>query len=164
MTRGVRVAHVGAVALAMFFGSWLLGLLWERSGHSPLLVPWSSVAFNVAIAIALLAFGWPVRRYQHSERGRSLDGLRAARTLALAQAGALTGAAIVGVWLGQLVLLAPDLDLRAYQAIAWRLVAAVVSGVVVIVAGLVVQGWCRVRRGPKDDDVDPGRAAARRGD
>ena len=82
----------------------------------------------------------------------NLDPLRAARVVVLAQSATLTGAAAVGWYAGQLAVVAGGLSLVVNQDRVWRLAVLVGTAVVLALAGLVAQHWCRVD--PRDDDED----------
>ena len=89
-------------------------------------------------------------------RGRThVEPLVAARILGLAQASAVTGAIIAGLYLGQALALAPDAGYAGRGGMALRWAVAAVGAVLLTVAGLVVQAWCRV----DDDDDDEERSS-----
>ncbi|HYN67652.1 MAG TPA: DUF3180 domain-containing protein [Ornithinibacter sp.] len=96
----------------------------------------------------------PVRRYLQGRATTSLDPLRAARTVVLAQAAALTGSAAAGWYAGQVAVVLTDLSLDANQSRLLPLAALVVAGVALAAAGLVAQRWCRVDPPDEDDDDD----------
>jgi hypothetical protein len=149
---GLRLRTALVVALAVGIGSGLLWALWARSGR---LVPDPSLlaaGLLVVIAALVLAMAWPVRRYLHGRARRLLDPVRAARTVALAQAAALTGAAAAGWYGGQLAAVVPDLDLVANHGRAWRLLLLTVVSLGLAAAGLVAQRWCRVQHRDEDDE------------
>ena len=101
----------------------------------------------------------PVRRYLQGRATTSLDPLRAARTVVLAQAAALTGSAAAGWYAGQLVVVLTDLSLDANRGRLLPLGALVVAGVALAAAGLVAQRWCRIDPPAEDDDDAHDRAA-----
>ena len=105
--------------------------------------------------------GWPARCAATCRGGptTSLDPLRAARTVVLAQAAALTGSAAAGWYLGQLVVVLTDLSLEANRGRLLPLGALVVAGVALAAAGLVAQRWCRIDPPAEDDDEARDRAA-----
>ncbi|HYN29271.1 MAG TPA: DUF3180 family protein [Dermatophilaceae bacterium] len=146
---GITVRAAMVVALVVGVASGVLWAVWARSGR---LVPEPSLlaaGLLVLIAVLVLALAWPVRRYLHGRARHLLDPVRAARTVALAQAAALTGAAAAGWYGGQLAAVAPDLELLANQGRAWRLLLLTVLSATLCGAGLVAQRWCRVQ--PPDD-------------
>jgi hypothetical protein len=152
--RGLTGGLVATVVIVVGGISWVIWRLWTNAGNIPPRVPWVSVAVLVVVAGIVLWFGRTVRTYQKGRARRPLNPMRAARTLALAQAAALTGAAVLGWYGGQAVVLLPDADLRAYQHLFLPLGAGAAGGLLLLVAGMVVQSWCRVE--PPDDERDRG--------
>lgn len=141
---GVRVRVAVLVALAVGLVSWLL---WNLVTGDGMLVPrpsWLAAGLLVGMAAFVVGFAWPVRSYLASRSTRRLDPLRAARVVVLAQAATLTGAAAAGWYAGQLAVVAGDLSLVANESRLWRLSILVGAGVVLCLAGLVGQHWCRV--------------------
>ena len=148
--RGVRAGTALLVALGVGGASWLLWALTTGGGD---LVPrpsWLAATLLVAMAAFVLGFAWPVRAYLGGRSARRLDPLRAARVVVLAQAATLTGAAAVGWYAGQLAVVAGELSLVTNQDRLWRLAVLVGASVVLALAGLAAQHWCRVD--PRDDD------------
>lgn len=139
------VLAVGAVATAL---SWVLGRWWLGAGNQPFRVTWLAGGLLLAMAVVVLVSGWRMRGHQRRER--LVEPLLAARILSLAQASALTGALVGGGYLGQALVLLPDLDFGGRGGIALGHGLAGLGGALVAVAGLVVQGWCRV----VDDEDD----------
>ena len=107
----------------------------------------------VAMGGLVLWLARPVRRYLQGRATTSLDPLRAARTVVLAQAAALTGSAAAGWYAGQLVVVVTDLSLEANQGRLLPLGALVVAGVALAAAGLVAQRWCRIDPPDEEDDA-----------
>lgn len=146
-----RPLVVAVLALVAAVLSWLGLGLWDRRGGDPLPLPWTAVIGMVVLALVVVAAGLPVRRWARGRRDRPVDPLAAARTAVLAKAAAYGGAALVGWYAGQALVIVPN-PVGARRA---RLIAAVASAVAAAglsVAGLVVQRWCRVP--PPDDDED----------
>ena len=145
-------AVTGIIGFAMF-------AVITRSGA---LVPRPSLLSGVLLVVMgglVLWLARPVRRYLQGRATTSLDPLRAARTVVLAQAAALTGSAAAGWYLGQLVVVLTDLSLDANQGRLLPLGALVVAGVALAAAGLVAQRWCRIAPPDEDDDEKGDRAA-----
>ncbi|MFI7483997.1 DUF3180 family protein [Kocuria sp. M1R5S2] len=115
----------------------------------PLLVlPWVSLAASGAVALAVLVLGLRVKKYQEGVRPERFDPLVAARTAAGAQAAAWAGA-MLGGWhatiaVEQLSLL----SVRSEHEPLWASLSHVASGVVLVVVGWVVEGFCKL---PPDD-------------
>lgn len=147
---GVRVRVAALVGLGVGLASWLL---WHLVTGGGTLVPrpsWLAAILLAGMAAFVVGFAWPVRAYLSGSSTRRLDPLRAARVVVLAQAATLTGAAAAGWYAGQLAVVASDLSLVANEDRLWRLAILVGAGVVLCVAGLVAQHWCRVD--PPSDD------------
>lgn len=148
-------AGVGIVSFGLF-------QLVARSGDLVPQPPVLAGVLLVVMAAAVLWFARPVRQYLRGKATRSLDPLRAARTVVLAQAAALTGAAAAGWYAGQLGVVLTALSLVANQSRVLPLALLVLAAVVLAVAGMVAQRWCRIEPG-EDDDRDDRGAAERNG-
>jgi hypothetical protein len=147
-----RAATALLIALVSVSVCWVVLDLWTGSGGNPLPLSWPAVVGTVALVAVVIAAGLPVRTWVHGRRDRVLDPLVAARTAVLAKAAAYGGAALVGWYLSQALLVLPDLvGARRERLIIALLAAAAAVGV--SVAGFVVQHWCRI---PPDDDETPG--------
>ena len=131
--------------------SWLLSRWWLAGGRRVLETPWLAAALLAVMAVALLVVAWPMRRYRRE--GRRVERLRAARTLSLAQAAALTGAVVAGLYAGHALAVLPDLGFGRHTELTVRLGLAALGGVLVALAGHRAQGWCRIR---DEDRSDPG--------
>jgi len=149
-----RVVNALLIAVVSVAACWAGLDIWTGSGRDPLPLSWPAVAGTVALVVVVIAAGLPVRRWVHGRRDRALDPLVAARTAVLAKASAYGGAALVGWYLSQGLVLLPDLvGARRERFIIALLAAGAAVGV--SVAGFVVQHWCRI---PPDDDETPGSA------
>lgn len=134
-----RLATVGAITLALAL---VLTLLMQRAGATPLAVPWTFDVVCLALGALALWFGWQVRQYLLGRRP-SLDGLRAARTVVLAQATAYVGVIIAGACAGYAVGLADDWDHDPRRAVIVSALIAAGAAVATMVAGVVAERWCR---------------------
>lgn len=138
----------------------VVGVVWHlllRQGTIPGRVPWMTILFHLGAAGVVVGYGWGVRSWQRRDDRsapvrRRIDPLRATRTLALAQAAILTGSVLTGVWAGQALALLPDAGFAPFRPILARAALAAGSAFLLLVAGLVVQRWCRVRADENDDD------------
>lgn len=133
-------------ALVAFAVGLISALLTHRlmtSGRFPPAVPTLAVVLLAGVGLLVLWFGWAVRGYLRGRKA-NLDPMRAARTLALAQAAALTGAALVGLYAGNALGLLPDWDLKASQRLLWSYLAGTLAGGYLVVCGLLAQHWCRI--------------------
>ena len=127
----------------------LLTHRWMDSGRFPPAVPVAAVVLIAVLSGVVLWFGQAVRRYLRGTKA-NLSPIRAARTLALAQAAALTGSALVGLYAGQALGLLPDWDLQAAQRLLWGYAAGIAAATWLLVVGMVVQSWCRIPPVDKD--------------
>lgn len=156
LTDGLRPRHLVTVAAATTLVSAVLWHLITRTGRMLPAPAWITVVVVAVLAALVLWAGWQVRRYQSGRRRPDFTQLAAARALRLAQAGALTGAAVVGWFLGHLAILLPDRDLTPYGRQLLPLLVLIGAGLGLVVAGLLAQHWCRL---PEDPDDSPGEAA-----
>ena len=104
------------------------------------------------MAVLVVSAGLPVRRFLRGEARKPLSPIRAARTLVLAQAAALTGAAVLGWYAAQAVHALVDIDLGDYRGLFWRLLTLCVAALLLTVAGMVTQRMCRVDPPDRDED------------
>ena len=129
--------------------------LFELVARSGELVPRPPLLAAVLLTVMgglVLWLARPVRQYLRGRATRSLDPLRAARTVVLAQAAAITGAAAAGWYAGQLAVVLTELSLVANRSRVLPLSLLVLAGVVLAAAGLLAQRWCRID--PREDDRD----------
>lgn len=140
-----RTSVIGLVAvfLAVSFVGWPVLRALEANGVYLPAVPWLVDVAIVALAAIVFWLGWTVRAYQKGDRP-SLDGLRAARTLVLAKAAALTGALLGGWYFAQVLLVLPDLAIEARRDKALAALIAFVCAAVLSVVGLVVERFCQL--------------------
>lgn len=128
----------------------LLALRWAQTrGH---IVPPAPIVIVLlaAFAVIVLALGWRVRRFVAGKV--SMDAVAASRVAALAQSAAYVGALAVGLGLGQVAAVLDRLDAPAARSDALVGGATGFAALILLVAGLLAQEWCRV---PKDDDRTP---------
>jgi hypothetical protein len=149
---GVRPRHLLTVLAAVGLVSAVFWHFYTRTGRLLQAPSWVTAVLVALLAGLVLWSGWQVRAYQRGEGPLSFTALRAARALGLAQAGALTGSAVAGWFLGHLAILLPDRDLTPYGRQVLPLVVVIATGVALAVAGLVAQRWCRL----PEDSQGPG--------
>lgn len=127
--------------------------LLEAWGGPGVPMPWTVVAVPVAGAVGLLWFAQPVRRWTRGNRTTRLDPLRAARTVVLAKASALVASLFLGWYAGlALWVLRPSAP-GVHGGRLTVALAAAAGFALMLVAGLVVEAWCR--RPSDDEDPDP---------
>lgn len=161
--RGVTTRLVLLLGVVACGFSYLALRLWTGQGNLPLPASWGGLIVLVFLASGVFFAGLPVRRFLRGQATRPLNPIRAMRTLVLAQACALTGAVVTGWYTAQILLLLPDLDVSSRRTLAIRLAALAAGGVLMMIAGLMVQGMCRVDKDHRDPDGDPNRRPDRDG-
>ena len=142
--RGLRWSQLLAIALVVGLVSWVGWRFYLDAGHLLGPASWVSAVMIVAMAVLVVAAGLPVRRFLRGEARKTLSPIRAARTLVLAQAAALTGSAVLGWYAAQVAHALADVDLPGYRALLWRLLALSVASLVLAGAGMLTQRMCRV--------------------
>lgn len=159
---GVRAS---AVALAAIIATALCVLLlrgWQELGHDLPDVPWIATGPLGLLILLVLLSGWQVRRYVRFRRTDDTTSRppqwvspeRARGTLVAAQAAALGGGVLIGWYLAIVLLQLPNADVASVRGMVIR--AAVSAGVSLLlaVAGLLAQHWCRLPPGQNDDEDD----------
>ena len=146
-----KISVLAIVAAGTLAVTWGLLVLLERQGTHLGPVPWVMGPVLVVLAAVVLWMAWAVRAYQRGRRP-SLDPLRAARTVALAKAAALTGALLFGWYGGQLLLTLGRLQFESQQNRALSAGTAVLCAIVLSVAGVVAERFCQL---PPPSDGTP---------
>ncbi|MGB8382962.1 MAG: DUF3180 domain-containing protein [Dermatophilaceae bacterium] len=156
---GVRSRHLAVVAFVVGGLAFVLLRLLEGTGSAVPPPGWAAVLLLVFMAVGVYFAGLPVKRMRSGRPSPKIGPLRAARTLVLAQAAALTGAALIGWYAAQVLLLVPDLDVESQRGRLVPLAAVLVASALLVVSGLLVQRMCRLdedqrdQRDDEDDDV-----------
>jgi hypothetical protein len=154
-----KVVTAVLIAIVCAVLSWVGLGIWIGSGASPPPLSWPAVIGTLALALAVVAAGLPVRRWVHGSRDRVLDPLVAARIAVLAKAAAYGGALLTGWYVGQAAVVLPALVGARRDRFIVALVATA-AAVALSAAGFVVQHWCRVppdgddTESPEDPDLD----------
>lgn len=185
---GVRWGSVGLTALGAGIVALLLLLVWRRAGGDLPTLPWLALVPLLILSTIVLLAGWQVRGSIQAPPGGARAGgaagggpgswgravrevgmvapgqmspQRARGTLVAAQSSALGGAVLVGWYLANAFLAAPDADVVSVRALLIRALVSAAGAAVLAVCGMVAQSWCRVP--PADDDDDGGDGATGRG-
>ena len=151
--QGLRWTQLAGIVVVVGLLSWLGWRLYLHGGHLLGPASWVSAVMLVAMAVLVIGAGLPVRRFLRGEARKSLSPIRAARTLVLAQAAALTGSGVLGWYAAQAAHALGDLDLAGYRDLLWRLLALCAASLVLATAGMLTQRMCRVDP-PEDKDRD----------
>jgi Protein of unknown function (DUF3180) len=149
--RGLTTGLVASVALIVGALSWMGWTLFLNAGHLLPSPSWLSAILVLLMAPLVISAGVPVRRFLRGQAVHTLNPIRAARTLVLAQAAALTGAAVLGWYAGQLVCALSDLSLDHNRALVWPLAVTSAAALVLAVAGLLTQRMCRIPKPPEEE-------------
>jgi Na+/proline symporter len=152
--RGVSVRLVLFVGLAATGFAYLGLRIWDLQNSLLLQTSWISLIVLVFMACGVFFAGLPVRRFLRGQSKKSLNPMRAMRTLVLAQAAALTGGLVSGWYLAQVLVLLPDFDIESRRTLVLRLAALSAGGALLAVAGLLTQRMCRVDKSDESDDMD----------
>ena len=155
--RGVTVRLVFLVGFVAIALGYLVLRVWTDQGGALPLAPWGALIVLVFMACGVVFAGLPVRRFLRGRAKKTLNPIRAMRTVVLAQASALTGALVTGWYLAQMLVVLPDFDIASVRSLAWRLAALAAGGVLMVVAGLVVQAMCRVDKDSRGENKDADR-------
>ena len=147
--RRTPVRTLIAVLVAVAVVGWLVLRALESRGVYLPVVPWLVDVAILALAGVVFWMGWAVRAYQKGKRP-SLDGIRAARTLVLAKAAALTGVLLGGWYLAQVLVVLGDLAIEPRRDRAVAAGIAVLCSVVLAAIGLVVEKFCELPPSDKD--------------
>lgn len=147
-------ALIGTGALGVLVGFGLDQVLTAtgRPTFTPsLLLPVLLIMLGVATVLMAL----PIRRAITGARTAPVDPFRSLRVAMLAKACAIVGAAVAGVGLGLVAFLftrpvAPSLGSSG------AVIAAIAGGVILLIAGVVAERLCTIRK--EDDDDQPGPA------
>lgn len=146
---GIRVTTLVLTGLAVLVLAWLI-MRWVEASRGAIPDPgWVGAAAMLFLGGGVLVAGWQVRTFRDGAPSPSMTALRAARTLVLGQAAALTGAALTGWYAAIVLVLLPDADVESQRGRIWPFALHVVLAVALAIAGMVVQRWCRVR--PRDE-------------
>ena len=129
--------------------AWLVTRLAADRGFTPLPVPWTVLLAAGVLAAVTLGAGWSVHQYRAGHR-HGMDLLRAARIAVLSQAAAYTGALLTGGYGGYALGLAMDWQHEPRREVAISALLGALSGLVLLIAGVVAERWCRT--GGDDDD------------
>ncbi|MBM6405561.1 DUF3180 domain-containing protein [Phycicoccus sp. CSK15P-2] len=151
---GITGRMLLVVGLAALVVGYLVAVVVIRDGSLLQRPPWGAGVLLVVMGGLVLGLARPVRKHLHSGARTSLDALRAARTVVLSQAAALTGAAAAGWYLGQLGGLLGDLSLVANQERLLPFGLLLLASVVLMVCGMVAQSWCRIDRDDEPTETE----------
>lgn len=148
---------------AVLFGAGILGVV-LGFGVDQLLTATGRPTFTpsillpillIMLAAATVLMALPIRRAITGASTTPVDPFRSLRVAMLAKASAIVGAVVAGVGLGLLAFLftrpvSPSLGSSG------AVLAAIVGGIVLLLAGVIAERLCTIRK--EDDDDQPGPA------
>jgi hypothetical protein len=154
--KGVTFRLVLLVGLVVTAFGYLAFRIWTTQGGALPQASWGALIVLVFLACGVFFAGLPVRRFLRGQSRKPLNPIRAMRTVVLAQASALTGALVTGWYLALILVLWPDADIASKRSLMWWAAALAAGGVLMVVAGLVVQRMCRVDKndGESEGELD----------
>jgi hypothetical protein len=114
-------------------------------------VPWSTVLVLAGMALILLVAAWLTYRTIHRRHER-VDPRRAVNLLVLAKASAMTGALLLGGYVGFGAHFVASMDIPLPQQRVIHSAIAAFCAALLCVGGLLLERACRVPRGPDDAD------------
>jgi hypothetical protein len=141
-TRPTTLLGVGLVALVLGWALRSASIAWL--GHAPR-VTWLQVLALALVAIILGAVAWSTYRTLHARR-QTIEPHQAVNRLVLAKACAISGAAVAGGYLGYAL---SWVGIDEQELAGERLLRsglAGLAGVMIVVASLLLERACRVRR------------------
>jgi len=137
-TRPVTLIVFGVVGIA---AGYVLEIVLAAAG-SPVLVPPVTLTITLLAAAAIVVvLAVPIRRAIRGTSAAQVNPFRAMRTVVLAKASSLVGSLIGGFSIGVLAFLLTR-PVIADVGSLWSGIAAAVSGVTLLVAGLVAERLC----------------------
>jgi hypothetical protein len=149
--RGITIRAVLVIGLVATALGYLVLRIWTQQGGALPPAPWGALVVLVFMACGVFFAGLPVRRFLRGRSKKTLNPIRAMRTVVLAQASALTGALVAGWYVAQILVVLPDFDIASVRSFAWRLAALSAGGILMVVAGFLVQAMCRVDKDRRDE-------------
>ena len=146
-----RVTVLGIIAAVSAVLAWLTNKTLVTSGYPQLTPQLALPIVLVSLAVLVIVLALPVRRRRRGDP-KPLNPFYATNVLVLAKSAALTGAVFAGAGAGFLIYsftqLVVEIDDRT-----WTTVAAAVFGLLLTIAGLIAERFCRIP--PVDDDKNP---------
>jgi uncharacterized protein DUF3180 len=151
----VKTTPPRALAVAALFGAlsgWLVFAAANSFDFSPPQVPWTAPVGVIVIAALVGVFAYTTHA-RIQVRNERIDPQRAVALLVLGKASALAGALVAGGYLAYAVMFVTRLDAEAPRDRVIRSAVAVLAGVGLVVAGLLLERACRVPGG--EDEGEP---------
>jgi uncharacterized membrane protein len=162
-TGSVNLTPSRALAVAALFGAiagWLVVITANALDLSPPRVPWTTPVAVILVAALVGALAYSTYQRLHV-RGERMDPQRAVAFLVLGKSSALAGAVVAGGYLAYALMFVTRMDAATPRERVIRSLVAMGTGIVLSVAGLLLERACRVprdpdseREGSAEDDLD----------
>ena len=156
----IRLTPPRALLVAALFGAvggWLVVVICNAVGLTAPQVPWTAPVGLVLITALVGGLAYSTHQRLHVRRERILPE-RAVALLVLGKASALAGAVVAGGYLVFALMFVSRFDAEAPRERVIRSAVAVLAGVALAVAGMLLERACKVPG--FDDEDDDGEAAA----
>lgn len=150
----------GILAVAAILGAaagFLLDQLYTAAGRATFTPVLSLPILLVLLGALVVVLAVPIRRATRGEASARVNPFRAVRVAMLAKASSIVGAAVGGFALGLLAFLLTRPVTPSVGSMG-EIIATAAAGAVLVVAGLVAEHLCTIRK--DDDDDQPGAADA----
>jgi ABC-type Fe3+-siderophore transport system permease subunit len=151
----IRLTPPRALAVAALLGvlgGWLVVLVANAMDVTPPLVPWTAPIALVLVAVLVGVLAYTTHQ-RIQVRREHVPPERAVSFLVLGKASALAGAVVAGGYLAFALTFVTRVDAEGPRERVVRSAVAVVAGVALSVAGLLLERSCKVP-GVDDDDSD----------
>ena len=157
----ISLTPLRALAVAAVFGAvagWLIVVGANAFGVSAPQVPWTAPVALILITALVAVLAYTTHQRIQVRRERMLPE-RAVAFLVLGKASALAGAVVAGGYLAFALMFISRFEAEAPRERVIRSAVAVVAGVALSVAGMLLERACKVP-GVDDEDKDPHNTAA----
>jgi uncharacterized protein DUF3180 len=156
----IKITPPRALAVAALFGAlagWLVVAATNSFDLVAPQVPWTAPVgvFLIAGLVGVIAYSTHQRIHVRRQR---IEPQRAVAFLVLGKASALAGALVAGGYLTYALMFITRLEAVAPRDRVIKSVVATVAGVVLVVAGLLLERACRVPKSDDDEEVEDAEA------
>jgi hypothetical protein len=156
----IKITPPRALAVAALFGAlagWLVVAATNSFDLVAPQVPWTAPVgvFVIAGLVGVIAYSTHQRIHVRRQR---IEPQRAVAFLVLGKASALAGALVAGGYLTYALMFITRLEAVAPRDRVIKSVVATVAGVVLVVAGLLLERACRVPKSDDDEEVEDAEA------
>lgn len=151
---GVAVGTAVLAGAATVLLSVVVLVAWRSAGGEYPQLPWLALIPMVGYSVLVIAAAWRIRQYVRSEPGKPRAGFvpspqQARGTLVAAQAGALGGAILMGLYMGNAAVHLANIDVLSVRDLFVRAVVCAAAALLVSAAGFLGQRMCRL---PPDEE------------